>query len=66
MKRDEFKREVRDLGAKFSGSISKSTDYLVAGHGGGSKLTKAETLGVKVINEQEFIALIAMSNSGES
>ena len=66
MKREEFKREVRDLGAKFSGSISKSTDYLVAGDGGGSKLSKAETLGVKVINEQEFIALIAMANSGES
>ena len=66
MKREELKRKVLGLGAKFSGSVSKSTDYLVAGDGSGSKLAKAENLGVKVINEQEFIELISMSKSGES
>ena len=65
MKREELKSKVLSLGAKFSGSISKSTDYLVAGGGAGSKLIKAETLGVKVLNELEFIALITPSNSGE-
>lgn len=64
MKREELKRRVLNLGAKFSGSISKSTDYLVAGDGGGSKLAKAQNLGVKVIDEQEFIDLVALPNSG--
>ena len=64
MKREELKSKVLDLGAKFSGSISKSTDYLVAGDDAGSKLEKAENLGIKVINELEFIALITPINRG--
>ena len=64
MKREELKSKVLGLGAKFSGSISKSTDYLVAGDDAGSKLEKAENLGIKVINELEFIALITPINRG--
>ena len=66
MKREELKGKVLGLGAKVSGSISKSTDYLVAGDGAGSKLAKAESLGIKVLNELEFIELITPSNSGEN
>ena len=64
MKREELKSKVLGLGAKFSASISKSTDYLVAGDDAGSKLEKAENLGIKVINELEFIALITPINRG--
>lgn len=66
MKREELKSKVLGLGAKVSGSISKSTDYLVAGDGAGSKLAKAESLGIKVLNELEFIELITPSNLGEN
>ena len=45
-------------GAKVSGSVSKKTDYVVAGAEAGSKLTKAQELGVKVIDETEFMRLL--------
>ncbi|MBB5353269.1 DNA ligase (NAD+) [Haloferula luteola] len=51
--RDEMKRQLESKGAKVSGSISKNTDYLLAGEGGGSKRDKAEKLGVQVITEDQ-------------
>ena len=55
MTRDEASAKVKALGGKVSGSVSAKTDYLVAGDKAGSKLQKAEKLGVKVLSEQEFI-----------
>ena len=57
MTRNEAKARAQELGAKVSGSISSKTDYLVAGASAGSKLKKAEELGVKVLTEAEWAAL---------
>jgi DNA ligase (NAD+) len=56
--RDEAEQAVRDAGGKPSGSVSKKTDYLVAGPGAGSKLAKAETLGVAVLDAAGFTKLL--------
>lgn len=53
--RDEAKQHLLAMGAKVSGSISKKTDFLIAGENAGSKLTKAESLGVEVVDEQTLI-----------
>jgi DNA ligase (NAD+) len=58
IKRNDAKEKLQQLGAKVSGSVSKKTDFVVAGEAVGSKLEKAEALGVKVINEQDFIKLL--------
>lgn len=58
MARDEAKAKLQALGAKVSGSISAKTTALLAGEKAGTKMAKAEKLGVKVVGEDEFLALI--------
>lgn len=56
--REEAKAKIRELGGDVSGSVSKKTDFVVAGEEAGSKLEKAQELGVKVLSEEEFLNMI--------
>ena len=56
--RDEAAKMIEDRGGRVSSSVSKKTDYVVAGDDAGSKLTKAESLGVKVLDEAEFQTML--------
>ena len=56
--RSSIKDKLESLGAKVSGSVSKKTDYVIAGEEAGSKLTKAQELGVTVLSEKEFEDMI--------
>jgi len=58
MTRDQAKEKIESLGGTVSSSVSKKTDYLVVGEEPGSKLEKAQELGVKTINEKEFLKLL--------
>ncbi|MEX0963062.1 MAG: NAD-dependent DNA ligase LigA [Pseudohongiellaceae bacterium] len=63
MSRSEAKARLIALGAKVAGSVSKNTSCVVAGPGAGSKLAKAEQLGLKILDEGEFIALLEVLSS---
>ena len=56
--RDQAKKMIEDAGGKVSGSVSKKTDYVLAGEEAGSKLDKAKELGVEIIDEPGFLQLI--------
>ena len=58
LSRSEAKEKIEAAGGKVSGSVSKKTDYVVAGEEAGSKLTKAEALGITVIGESELLELL--------
>ncbi len=56
--RDQAKALLQGLGCKVSGSVSSKTDYLIAGEKAGSKLAKAQELGIKVLSEQDFLEIV--------
>ena len=56
--RDQAGDIIEKFGGKVSGSVSKKTNYVLAGEEAGSKLTKAQELGINIISEQEFIKMI--------
>ncbi len=58
MSRDDAKKRLQALGATVSGSVSKRTDFVIVGEEPGSKYDKARELGVKTLNEKEFLKLI--------
>jgi DNA ligase (NAD+) len=60
MTRDEAKEKIQLLGGKVTGSVSSKTDYVVAGEKAGSKLSKAENLGVSVLDEAELLDLLSI------
>ena len=59
--RQSIKQAIKEEGGKVSSSISKKTDFLLAGENAGSKLEKANKLAVKVITEEDFLAMIRIS-----
>ena len=63
MSRDEASALIKQAGGKVVGSVSKKTDYVVAGESAGSKLTKAQTLGIKIISEEQLLLMLKDQNS---
>ncbi len=61
LKREEIERLIEQNGGRHAGSVSKRTSYVIAGEAAGSKLEKAKTLGVAVINEDDFMKMIGIS-----
>ena len=58
LRREQAKEMIESMGGKCAGSVSKKTNYVVAGEAAGSKLTKAEELGLAIIDENELLAMI--------
>jgi len=58
LSREEVHEKIRNMGGDTSSTVSKSTDYLITGEGGGSKLNKATELGVEIIDEKEFLKML--------
>jgi DNA ligase (NAD+) len=58
MTRDEAEEKIRAAGGKCAGSVSKKTSFVVAGEAAGSKLTKAQSLGVRVIDEATLLGML--------
>jgi len=58
MTRDEAKQLIREHGGKVASTVSKKTDYILAGAKAGSKLAKAQELGIKILTEQDFLKLL--------
>lgn len=56
--RDDAKEKIESLGGNCAGSVSKKTNVVIAGHDAGSKLTKAESLGIDIWNEEEFLSVL--------
>jgi len=59
LKREEAKKIIEDMGGKCSSSVSKKTDYVVAGEEAGSKLTKAQELGISVLSEADLLSMVS-------
>ncbi len=66
MSRDDAKARIEAAGGKVTGSVSRKTDFVVAGSDAGSKLDKAQALGIPIIDEQELIALLEPQVSGKT
>ena len=60
--RDEATEKIEAFGGKAAGSVSKKTSYVVAGENAGSKLTKAQSLGIPVLREEEFLEMLGGSD----
>ena len=58
LSRDEATAMIRDAGGSVTGSVSKNTHFVLAGESAGSKLEKAKELGIKILTEKEFVALL--------
>ncbi|MBP7846886.1 MAG: NAD-dependent DNA ligase LigA [Burkholderiales bacterium] len=65
LKRDEIKAELEEYGAKVAGSVSKKTDYVIVGSDAGSKLTKANELGIRLMEESELTLLLSELKNDE-
>jgi DNA ligase (NAD+) len=61
LSREEAKEKIEAAGGKVSGSVSKKTNYVVAGEEAGSKLTKAQELGIEIIDEAALLAMLGGS-----
>lgn len=65
MERKNAQEKIESFGGKATSSVSKKTDYVIAGENAGSKLTKAQELGITVLSEEEFLHLLAQAEQGE-